>query len=313
MKAQVYHYPPDLFKLLVDTIPRLCRSKKDVLLFFMGAGVSQRHMADIGQRLSQDASNINKYEIARTVLIRLNSDGDKSLRERREVVKRVVEFEDFSRCWPDDQMPATGLVTKVRELVNVKDSFTRMKQGYEYQLDKERKDRQEKEKQRLESLRIKTQRRKAIKANLIALYDELDTKMRGKKLEEILKSLFEIENILVRDAFTITGDDNEGVVQQIDGAIEVNSYLYLVEMKWWIKALAPKDIAQHVMRIYQRTDARGIFISAAGYTDAAVGDIKKALNQPIVVLFTIKEIILLLEEERSFESLLKQKVEARVS
>ena len=34
-----FHYPPELFSLLVDTIPLLNRSKKDVLLFFRGAGV----------------------------------------------------------------------------------------------------------------------------------------------------------------------------------------------------------------------------------------------------------------------------------
>lgn len=36
-----FHYPPDLMSLLVQTIPRLCRSKKDTVLFFRGAGVDQ--------------------------------------------------------------------------------------------------------------------------------------------------------------------------------------------------------------------------------------------------------------------------------
>ena len=36
-----FPYPPDLFNLLVDTIPLLNRSKKDVLLFFRGAGVHE--------------------------------------------------------------------------------------------------------------------------------------------------------------------------------------------------------------------------------------------------------------------------------
>ena len=35
-----YQYPPELFSLLVDAIAVLCKSKKDVLLFFRGAGVS---------------------------------------------------------------------------------------------------------------------------------------------------------------------------------------------------------------------------------------------------------------------------------
>ena len=32
----LFHYPPDVFNLLVDTIPRLCKSKADVLLFAAG-------------------------------------------------------------------------------------------------------------------------------------------------------------------------------------------------------------------------------------------------------------------------------------
>jgi hypothetical protein len=42
-----YHYPPDLFNLLVDTIPLLCKSKKDVLIFFKGAGVPTNMMEDM--------------------------------------------------------------------------------------------------------------------------------------------------------------------------------------------------------------------------------------------------------------------------
>lgn len=37
-----YHYPPELLDLLVDTIPRLTRSKPEVLDFFRGAGVKER-------------------------------------------------------------------------------------------------------------------------------------------------------------------------------------------------------------------------------------------------------------------------------
>jgi len=38
----IHHYPPELFNLLVDTIPLLFRSKMDVVIFFLGAGVSDR-------------------------------------------------------------------------------------------------------------------------------------------------------------------------------------------------------------------------------------------------------------------------------
>jgi hypothetical protein len=310
MNGQVFHFPPDFLNLLVDTIPKLCKSKKDVIIFFSGAGVHQKFLTDLSEKLQKDAGSINKYEITRTVLVRINDAGDVALRERREIVKRVTEFNDFSRCWANDQIEAMGLVAKVREFVNVKDSFTRLQQNYESQLEQEKKKRQLEEEARLEKLRQKLQKRQNIRKELIVLYRESDTRKRGKQLEGILNGLFESEGILIRESFTIKGENNEGVIQQVDGAIEVNSHLYLVEMKWWKEALGPNDVAQHVMRLFQRTDVRGIFISASSYTDAAIIDIQKALNQKIIVLFTLKELVLLLEGENSFESLLKSKVEA---
>ena len=43
----VFHYPPDLFDLIVQTIPLLNRSKEAVLLFFKGAGVDEEIFKDL--------------------------------------------------------------------------------------------------------------------------------------------------------------------------------------------------------------------------------------------------------------------------
>lgn len=310
MSGQVYHFSVELLNLLIDTIPKLCKSKSDVLVFFSSAGVSQKFLADIRCRVEQDRNNISKYQIVRDVIIRLNEAGDDKLRERREIIKRVVEFKDFSGCWPDDQIPARGLVARVRESINHTDSSTRQQQYHDSQREEERKKRQQDEEARIKQLNLKKQKRQQLKFELSALYQETNAQKRGKQLEAILNSLFESEGILVRESFTIKGENNEGVIQQVDGAIEVNSCLYLIEMKWCKEALGPGDVSQHMMRLFLRSDVRGIFISASGYTEAAIIDIKKALNKITVVLFTLKELVLLLETESPFESLLKSKVEA---
>ena len=113
----VFQYPPELMSLLIDTIPLLCRSKKDVLLFLKGAGVGDAFTQDLRSQLAQNPESLNKYEITRTVLSRLNERGEASLRERREVLKRVVEFEEFSTCWPTDQLKAKGLVAEIRKVI----------------------------------------------------------------------------------------------------------------------------------------------------------------------------------------------------
>ncbi|NUS65993.1 MAG: hypothetical protein HOQ46_20370 [Saccharothrix sp.] len=128
MASDPYHYLPDLISLLVDTIPVLQRSKADTVGFFRACGVDERHLADMQRRVATDRASISKYDITRTALARVNEEGDAGLRARREIVRRVVEWEDFSTCWPEVALKAQGLVAKVRQLVNAKDSFVRMQQ-----------------------------------------------------------------------------------------------------------------------------------------------------------------------------------------
>src|SRR5206468_193690 len=67
-----------------------------------------------------------KNEITRTVLQRLNQGGEGLLRERRELLRRVVQFEDFSTPWPSDRLIAVGLVAQIAKVVNAKDTVTRI-------------------------------------------------------------------------------------------------------------------------------------------------------------------------------------------
>lgn len=59
--AEQFHYPHDIFELLADTIPRLVKRKKDVVLFFEGAGVAESDWTDILQTLATAPDTVNKY------------------------------------------------------------------------------------------------------------------------------------------------------------------------------------------------------------------------------------------------------------
>ena len=123
--ADHFHYPHDIFDLLVETIPRLVKSKKDVILFFEGAGVDEADLRDARSTLAKTSQSINKFDIARDVLTRLNRRQDSGLKARREIIKRVTQFESFETCWENERLKAKGLVASVREAVNAKDAFTR--------------------------------------------------------------------------------------------------------------------------------------------------------------------------------------------
>jgi len=63
-----YHYPPELLNLLIDTIPRLCRSKRNLLLFFRGAGIRRLDLTDMEAKVDANRDSVNKFQITRTIL-----------------------------------------------------------------------------------------------------------------------------------------------------------------------------------------------------------------------------------------------------
>lgn len=303
-----HHYPPELLNLLVDTIPLLFRSKKDVLTFFHGSGVPANLMADIRTKVEIARDSINKYEIVRQILVRLNDGGDATLGHRREVLKRVVEFEDFSTCWPNDQLKAKGLVAEIRRVIDVKDSFGRMRQEQEA----ERKKRMEGEKRKTDELNKRRAKAAAVRKELAALFAVTNPQERGKKLEAVLNRLFELHGILVREAFQRVGDSGQGTIEQIDGVITLDGEIYLVEMKWWDKPLGTGEVAQHLVRVFNRNCARGILISYSGYTDPAIQTCKESLAKMVVVLCTLQELVCLVEKEEDLKKLFHQKLQAAI-
>jgi restriction endonuclease Mrr len=303
-----FHYPPELLSLLIDTIPLLNKTKKDVFLFFQGAGVAESLLKPTFQQWTRDKDSIHKYEIVRQILTEINAKGESCLRERREVLKRVTEFETFSSCWPADQLKARGLVAEIQKVVNVKDSFTRMANEREA----EQQIRTAQKHAELDKIRGQKLEIEKVKTDLFSLFSENDKHKRGKALEGVINSLFKAYGILVREAFSLTGDASEGVVEQIDGVIELDSHLYFVEMKWWKEPIGVPEISQHLVRVYHRAESRAIIISASDFTAPAVSTCKEALQQKVVVLCTLQEIVFLLENQRDLCELVKKKVQAAI-
>jgi hypothetical protein len=305
-----FHYPPDLLQLLIDTIPRLCKGKRDVLLFFQGAGVSRAVLQPYERLLQADKESFNKFPVTRELLTKLNERGEGSLRERRELLKRVTEFEDFSVCWENDRAVARGLVAQIRELVNVKDSFTRMK----IEKDDERRRRVEHAETEAAAARKAAARREKVRADLSSLFGESDVHRRGKALESVLNELFACHDVSVREAFTVKGNSAEGVIEQIDGLIELDGHLYLVEVKWWNSPIGVGEVSPHLVRVFGRGGhARGIFISYTDFTDPAISQCRDAIaGGAVVVLATLHEIVALLDARGDVKRWLRIKVNAAI-
>jgi len=302
----IYHYPPELTQLLIDTIPLLCRGKKDVILFFKGAGYDSKIAQSFLVRINRKDETVNKYLITRELIADINERGEPALRIRRELLKRVVEYEDYSTCWPADQLKAKGLVAEIRRVINVKDSFTRMQNEVE-------KDRQEKRKATLDEINRKKEFKDkvaTIKKDFYSLFSSDNPQKRGKLLEGVLNELFKCYGILLREAFAQYIDGVHGATDQVDGVIEFQNNTYLVEMKWTSDNVDKSLISDHLIRVYHRGYTRGIFISCSNYTEPALAVSTEALQKTVFVLITLDEIVFMLEQERNLLDLLKDKVDA---
>ena len=302
-----YHYPPELLQLLVDAIPRLCRGKKDVLLFFRGAGVARSDIADL-EGLVAAGTAPRKFDMARTILQRMNEQGERGLRERRELIKRVVEFENFSACWPSDQLQAKGLVAEIRHVVNVKDSFTRMHQEREA----ERQKHISKQQAEQERLRQRRDQLAAARRDLTQMLTMKDHQKRGTMVEGVLNTLFKVHEIHVRDSFKRMSPVTGRTLEQIDGVIRLDGFLCLIEVKWLSDPVTIEDVAHHLVRVFTRDATRGIFISATPYTEAAVQTCKDALARAVVALCLLEDIVLTLEREGDLSAFLRSKVDAAI-
>jgi restriction system protein len=297
-----FHFPPDVFSAIVDAVPLLTRGKKEVLTFFQGCGVTAVRLQPLLAQIANDPK-LSKYEITRELLTELNAQGDAGLSARRQVIRRIAEFEDFASCYPDNQLKAQGAVARVRQLVNTKDAFTRIQHAHEEE-SRQHRDVQEIALRKANARRAEIAR---VRDDLYALFRNGDPHQRGKALEGILNRLFQVHELLVREAFVVTGGE-KGVLEQIDGAIELDGTIYLVEMKWWDHKLGRSEVANHLVSVYGRAGVGGIFISASGYHGSAIEVVKSALAERVIALVELEEIVAVLDRDRSLTEMLRAKI-----
>ena len=305
-----YHYPADLLQLLVETIPLLCRSKMDVVTFFKGAGIPASSLGEIQLTVQTNRASISKYDIVRSVLTQVSEGRDATLRERREIVKRVVEFEHFSMCWENDRDAARARVADISKLVSHRDTVTKINMEREAARRRaaELADSKAKEKRDREA------ENEEIKRAFYPLFTMSDVRLRGVQAEKVFTRLFKAHGIHIRDPFMVTFEEHGGrVIEQIDGAIELDGHIYLVELKWWSKSLDIGDVAKFLVRLFSRHDARGLFIANPGYTAPCIQSVREALSLKTVILSELEEFFYVVDAGRDLKDYLRRKVQAGIS
>lgn len=135
---------------------------------------------------------------------------------------------------------------------------------------------------------------------------------RGKALEGVLNRYFKVSGISVSEAITLTGDAGSGVIEQIDGVVQLRGQLFLVEVKWEQETLGRDKVSSHLVRVFSRGLAGGIFISYSDYSSGAYKDCKEALRDKVIVLCRLDEFVRALEEGTDLTEILHRKIDAAI-
>lgn len=289
-----FHFPPDLVNLLVDTIPRLNKTKKDLLLFFQNVGVPKEYLQSYYTLLNADRSQFKKFDVTREVLAILNEQSEKMLGVRRKLLQRVIEFDAFETCYPNDKDRAKANVSDINKIVRLKDTVTK----YENYLSKEQNEKIKEQREKFEKIKKSKEHFIDLRERLNHLFSIRNPQERGKKLEKVLNDIFSYFKISVKEDFLIYDDETGKNYEQIDGVVEINHYLTLVEMKWEKTPIGADKVARFMSRLLVRKNVDGIVISYSSFADTAILTAKEALAISVLALVDLKDIFDALNQEK---------------
>jgi hypothetical protein len=189
-------------------------------------------------------------------------------------------------------------------VIDVKDSFTRIRQEREHESSARKAALAAREREDA----ARREERESAKHELFAAFAIQDPAERGRELEAALNHVFKAHGILIKEAFRLVSDETGKTLEQIDGVIELDSHLYLVEIKWRSGRLDVDDISRHLVRIYHRGQTRGLFISATELTEAALQICTEALQHTVVAVALLDEVIEALENDARLSDLFRAKI-----
>lgn len=148
------------------------------------------------------------------------------------------------------------------------------------------------------SISNRTQSLLGLKDCFEALHKLRDRQEAGRQLERILNQLFDLAGLRPSAAFRVVGE-------QIDGAFELDSEIYLLEAKWEKAALSEKELLVFRGKIEGKSSmTRGVFISMNGYTP----ECKQAITtgkQPTFFAIDGYDLMMILQEDIECDAFLR--------
>ena len=271
----------EMIKLAVEIIANLVHIKNQMYEHILKpAGVNKNEFGQLLKIRNTDGKVLTKREIGIILL-----DEIKNTEVKKEVIVSIIkigaQWNNFHLS--DNEYSARATVQKAREVMNI----IEMMQEKDAELLRVQK---LQEKYRAEELKKKflKQREKEIHDRsrlLLMMYDNIalnenNPQKKGYMLEELINMLFQLYDISQLQSFR---RNNGG--EQIDGAIKLEGWHYLVEMKWTTQLTDMSQLDSLYGKVSRSgKQTMGIFISINGWSSNVIPLMKQQPDKSIILI-----------------------------
>jgi hypothetical protein len=155
----------------------------------------------------------------------------------------------------------------------------------------------------IEARTFRSQKLAALRKQFQALHQEANTQSRGYAFEKLLAELFRTYE------FDFTGS-YKTEIDQVDGALVLDGFTYLVEARWRQQSAVEADLAGLSNKASRRIHAtRAIFISMAGFRPEVVAQYRLA-HESRLILIDGEDLALIFEGRVELPDALRAKTHA---
>lgn len=140
-----------------------------------------------------------------------------------------------------------------------------------------------------------------LKEEFVSLAAEKDRSKAGLALEKLLNRLFELYELKPRNPFRVVGE-------QIDGSFDLDSHIYLLELKWEQLPLPEADLLVFRGKIEGKsTFTRGVFIALNGISHQARDAITRG-KSPSFFVMDGHDLMMILSDVMTLPDFLRKRV-----
>jgi len=280
-------FPSDIKSCMKDCILALIWPKKDLFAFFQDHGCTSSDLDAIRNHVE-----LTRRSMVEAIFTKLSDRADGGLGQLRAMLKALIEWDYFNPYFFEtlrklDRQTADRHLGHLRQLVEIRDA----------------KIKSERQRRDAAATAAKPVSRQALLDQFLDLFQErLRPQERGLAFEKLLLQMADLEDLEVTSSFRCTGE-------QIDGGLKFDGENYLIEAKWHDKSASTAPLYTFAGKVEGKMYGRGVFVSVNGFMPEPMRSLKtgKALK---TVLVDGEDLVLVLEGQISFRSMLDEKVRA---